>query len=229
MNLFKSKKNLLLLVSSVIVWAGVCLLAMHWNTMYDGALGGFPTYLWVFAPIVLLFSLFENSHPSKPAQPGKKNHRRWAQALVVFLVALMLFIALGSGINPLYFQGFWWLAAMAVLSVLGALLAKFVLHPTESSPLRPAAGTIFLLYLSYAIAQVGMSAVLHPVTVDDIIRTGEAAGGRSGEYVGRLDDESGEHPLGVYLFTSLDKSQWYYFDVLTGEPTSDFHSTYEPN
>ena len=45
MNLFKSKKNLLLLVSSVIVWLGTCLLAMHWNTVYDGAVGGFPTYL----------------------------------------------------------------------------------------------------------------------------------------------------------------------------------------
>ena len=45
MNLFKSKKNLLLLVSSVIVWLGTCLLATHWNTVYDGAVGGFPTYL----------------------------------------------------------------------------------------------------------------------------------------------------------------------------------------
>ncbi|MFQ7689360.1 MAG: hypothetical protein ACLRIO_04955 [Butyricicoccus sp.] len=44
MNLFQSKKNLLLLVSSVIVWLGTCLLAMHWNTVYDGAIGGFPTY-----------------------------------------------------------------------------------------------------------------------------------------------------------------------------------------
>lgn len=37
MNLFKSKKNLLLLAASVIVWLGTCLLAMHWNTVYDGA------------------------------------------------------------------------------------------------------------------------------------------------------------------------------------------------
>ena len=54
MNLFKSKKNLLLLVSSVIVWLGTCLLATHWNTVYDGAVGGFPTYLWVFAPVALI-------------------------------------------------------------------------------------------------------------------------------------------------------------------------------
>ena len=40
MNLFKSKKNLLLLAASVIVWLGTCLLAMHWNTVYDGAIGG---------------------------------------------------------------------------------------------------------------------------------------------------------------------------------------------
>ena len=228
MNLLKSKKNLLLLVSSVIVWVGVCLLAMHWNTVYDGAVGGPPTYLWVFAPVALGFSLFENSRPSKPAQPGAKDHRRWAQALLVFLVALMLFISLDSGINPLYFQGFWWLAVMVILSAAGALLAKFVLHSAESSPLRPAAYTIFLLYLSYAIAQLGMIAVLHPVSVDEIIRTGEAAGGQSGEYVGRLDDETGVYPLGVYLFTSSDKSQWYYCDVLTGEAADDYHSAYDP-
>ena len=45
MKLLKSKKNLLL-AASVIVWLSTCLLAMHWNTVYDGAIGGFPTYLW---------------------------------------------------------------------------------------------------------------------------------------------------------------------------------------
>ena len=224
MNLLKSKKNLLLLVSSAIVWVGVCLLAMHWNTVYDGAVGGPPTYLWVFAPVALGFSLFENSRPSKPAQPGAKDHRRWAQALLVFLVALMLFISLDSGINPLYFQGFWWLAVMVVLSAAGALLAKFVLHPAESSPLRPAAYTIFLLYLSYAIAQLGMIAVLHPVSVDEIIRTGEVAGG---EYMSRIGDSSEEHPLGVYFFISPDDG-WCYYDVLTGEAADDYHSAYDP-
>ena len=61
MNLFQSKKNLLLLVSSVIVWLGTCLLATHWNTVYDGAVGGPPTYLWVFAPVALIFNIFMNS------------------------------------------------------------------------------------------------------------------------------------------------------------------------
>ena len=108
MNLFKSKKNLLLLVSSVIVWLGTCLLAMHWNTVYDGAIGGFPTYLWVFAPVALIFNIFMNSRPSNP---DGKDHSRWAQALLVFLVAMMLFIALLSGMNPLYEISFWWIAA----------------------------------------------------------------------------------------------------------------------
>ena len=66
MNLFKSKKNLLLLAASVIVWLGTCLLAMHWNTVYDGAIGGFPTYLWVFAPVALIFNIFMNSRPNNP-------------------------------------------------------------------------------------------------------------------------------------------------------------------
>ena len=98
MNLFKSKKNLLLLAASVIVWLGTCLLAMHWNTVYDGAIGGFPTYLWVFAPVALIFNIFMNSRPNNP---DGRDHSRWAQALLVFLVALMLFIALLSGMNPL--------------------------------------------------------------------------------------------------------------------------------
>ena len=89
MDLFKSKKNLLLLVSSVIVWLGTCLLAMHWNTVYDGAIGGFPTYLWVFAPVALIFNIFMNSRPSNP---DGRDHSRWAQALLVFLVALMAMI-----------------------------------------------------------------------------------------------------------------------------------------
>ena len=201
MNLFQSKKNLLLLAASVIVWLGTCLLAMHWHTGYDGAVGGPPTYLWVFAPVALIFNIFMNSRPSNP---DGRDHSRWAQALLVFLVALMLFIALLSGMNPLFEISFWWIAALIVLSFIG------------------------LLYLSYAIAQLGMIAVLHPVSVDEIIRTGEAAGGASGEYIGRLTSDTAEHPLGVYFFTSADKSQWYYYDVLTGEAAADYHSSYEP-
>ena len=214
MNLFKFKKNLLLLVSSVIVWLGTCLLAMHWNTVYDGAIGDFPTYLWVFAPVALIFNIFMNSRPSNP---DGRDHSRWAQALLVFLVALMLFIALLSGMNPLY-----------EISFIGLLIGKCMNHPLQEASLRQSAYTIFLLYLSYAIAQLGMIAVLHPVSVDEIIRTGEAAGGASGEYVGRLTSDTAEHPLGVYFFTSADKSQWYYYDVLTGEAADDYHSSYEP-
>ena len=50
----------------------------------------------------------------------------------------------------------------------------------------------------------------------------------NGEYVGRLTSDTAEHPLGVYFFTSADKSQWYYYDVLTGEAADDYHSSYEP-
>lgn len=221
MNLLKSKKNLLLLAASVIVWLGTCLLAMHWNTVYDGAVGGFPTYLWVFAPVALIFNIFMNSRPSNP---DGRDHSRWAQALLVFLVALMLFIALLSGMNPLYEISFWWIAALIVLSSLGLLIGKCLRHPLQEASLRQSAYTIFLLYLSYAIAQFGMIAVLHPVSVDEIIRTGEAAGG---EYMSRIEDSSEEHPLGVYFFISPDDG-WCYYDVLTGEAADDYHSSYDP-
>lgn len=220
MNLLKSKKNLLL-AASVIVWLGTCLLAMHWNTVYDGAVGGFPTYLWVFAPVALIFNIFMNSRPSNP---DGRDHSRWAQALLVFLVALMLFIALLSGMNPLYEISFWWIAALIVLSFLGLLIGRCMNHPLQEASLRQSAYTIFLLYLSYAIAQLGMIAVLHPVSVDEIIRTGEVAGG---EYMSRIGDSSKEHPLGVYFFISPDDG-WCYYDVLTGEAADDYRSAYEP-
>ena len=157
MNLFRSKKNLLLLAASVIVWLGTCLLATHWNTVYDGAVGGFPAYLWVFAPVALIFNIFMNSRPNNP---DDRDHSRWAQALLVFLVALMLFIALLSGMNPLYEISFWWIAALIVLSFIGLLIGKCMNHPLQEASLRQSAYTIFLLYLSYAIAQLGMIAVL---------------------------------------------------------------------
>lgn len=226
MNLFKSKKNLLLLVSSVIVWLGTCLLAMHWNTVYDGAVGGFPTYLWVFAPVALIFNIFMNSRPNNP---DGRDHSRWAQALLVFLVALMLFIALLSGMNPLYEVSFWWIAALIVLSFIGLLIGKCMNHPLQEASLRQ-----FRLHHLPAVPVLRHRAARHdrraaiPVSVDEIIRTGEAAGGASGEYVGRLTSDTAEHPLGVYFFTSADKSQWYYYDVLTGEAAADYHSAYEP-
>ena len=60
---------------------------------------------------------------SRPSNPGR-DHSRWAQALLVFLVALMLFIALLSGMNPLYEISFWWIAALIVLSFIGLLISK---------------------------------------------------------------------------------------------------------
>ena len=95
MNLFNPRKSAAARIFGHRL-AGTCLLATHWNTVYDGAIGGFPTYLWVFAPVALIFNIFMNSRPSNP---DDRDHSRWAQALLVFLVALMLFIALLSGMN----------------------------------------------------------------------------------------------------------------------------------
>ena len=141
---------------------------------------------------------------------------------VIFLIGMIVF---RSGRLP---RSKFQIAALIVLSSIGLLIGKCMNHPLQEASLRQSAYTIFLLYLSYTIAQLGMIAVLHPVSVDEIIRTGEAAGGASGEYVGRLTSDTAEHPLGVYFFTSADKSQWYYYDVLTGEAADDYHSSYEP-
>ena len=107
---------------------------------------------------------------------------------VIFLIGMIVF---RSGRLP---RSKFQIAALIVLSFIGLLIGKCMNHPLQEASLRQSAYTIFLLYLSYAIAQLGMIAVLHPVSVDEIIRTGEAAGGASGEYVGRLTSDTAEHP-----------------------------------
>ena len=226
MNLLKSKKNLLLLAASVIVWLGTCLLAMHWNTVYDGALGGFPAYLWVFAPVALAFAMYDTAFNSKSGSASRsgRDNTRWGQALSVYIITFLLYAALSSGIDPRYEVSAWWLVLLLVLAGIVTLCGKRVTRALKDSPLRLTAYNILLLYLPYAIAQLGMIAVLHPVTVEEIRAVGEAEGG---EYMSRIEDRSEEHPLGLYFFINEDNG-WYYYDALTGEPTSDFHSPYEP-
>lgn len=49
-------------------------------------IGGFPTYLWVFAPVALIFNIFMNSRPNNPTT-GPQPLGTGAARL---LVALML-------------------------------------------------------------------------------------------------------------------------------------------
>ena len=66
-------------------------------------------------------------------------------------------------------------------------------------------------------------AILHPVTVDEITPIGEAEGGR---FIGCIDGDRAETPLGVYFFADGDR--WYYYDVLTGAPV-EYADPYRPN
>ena len=215
----RTKQNILLIALSLVVWVGVCCLAMHWNTVYAGAIGSFPTYLWVFAPVSLLCVLIDTG-----GQKPDKGNSRLGQALAVYIVTFLLYAALLIGVNPLYEIGCWWLVLLLVLAGVITLCGGRVTRALKNSPLRLTAYTIFLLYLSYAAAQLGMIAVLHPVSVAKIKSVGEAEGG---EYMSRIGDDSPEHPLGVYFFISSDDG-WCYYDVLTGAPADDYHSRYEP-
>lgn len=204
------KQNILLIALSLVVWLGVCCLAMHWNTVYDGAVGSSPMYLWVYAPISLAFAAFDSSAD----RSSRDNTRLW-QALSVYIITFLLYMVLSSGIDLRYKVSCWWLALLLVIAGVITLCGKRITRALKDSSLRPTAYTIFLLYLSYAIAQLGMIAVLHPVSVDEIIRTGQAAGGQSGEYVGRLTSDTDAHPLGTYVFADSDNN-YYYYDVVSG-------------
>ena len=216
----RTKQNILLIGLSLVVWVGVCCLAMHWNTVYAGAIGSFPMYLWVYAPISLAFAAFDSS-----TDRSSRDNTRLGQALSVYIITFLLYMALSSGIDPRYKVSCWWLVLLLVLAGIVTLCGKRVTRALKNSQLRLTAYTIFLLYLSYAAAQLGMIAVLHPVTVEEIRAVGEAEGG---EYMSRIGDSSEEHPLGVYFFISPDNG-WYYYDVLTGAPAEDYHSRYEPD
>ena len=214
------KQNILLIALSLVVWLGVCCLATHWNTEYDGAVGSFPMYLWVYAPISLAFAAFDNS-----TDRSSRDNTRLRQALSVYIITFSLYMVLSSDIDPRYRISCWWLALLLVIAGIGTLCGKRVTRALKDSPLRLTAYTIVLLYLSYAAAQLGMIAVLHPVSVAEIRSVGEAEGG---EYMSRIGDSSEEYPLGVYFFISPDNG-WYYYDVLTGAPANDYHSLYEPD
>lgn len=216
----RTKQNILLIGLSLVVWVGVCCLAMHWNTVYAGAIGSFPMYLWVYAPISLAFAAFDSS-----TDRSSRDNTRLGQALSVYIITFLLYMALSSGIDPQYKVSCWWLVLLLILAGIVTLCGKRVTRALKNSQLRLTAYTIFLLYLSYAAAQLGMIAVLHPVTVEEIRAVGEAEGG---EYMSRIGDSSEEHPLGVYFFISPDNG-WYYYDVLTGAPAEDYHSRYEPD
>lgn len=195
-----------LTAAAIVLWLATSISFTRCNTLFDGVFGNTGIYFWLYAPLVLLFSHFRK-------QPPASDTPRWAQALVVYLCAALLFFALHRSIDLRYEVWAWALLLLLVFRAIVALSGRtFLLHPPQDCD---AAYTVLLIYGSFLLALIGMLLVLHPVSVDAIIRTGQAAGGQSGEYVGRLTSDTDAHPLGTYVFADSDNN-YYYYDVVSG-------------
>ena len=69
-----------------------------------------------------------------------------------------------------------------------------MLHPPKGCS---SAYVVILLYCSYLISIVGLSVVMHPLSVSQIRVVGEAEGY---QYIGWTDSDRDICPLGTYLF-----------------------------
>ena len=86
-----------------------------------------------------------------------------------------------------------------------------MLHPPKGCD---SAYVVILLCCSYLIAIVGLSVVMHPLSVSQIRVVGEAEGY---QYVGWTDGNRDICPLGTYLFADQDGNMYYYYDAVTGK------------
>lgn len=82
---------------------------------------------------------------------------------------------------------------------------------------------LLIMFLPLLAATLLYLAIVHPVTVDEITPIGE---GEGGQFIGRINGDRTETPLGVYFFA--DGDHWYYYDVLTGVP-ADYDDPYHPD
>ena len=217
-------------VSAVIVWLAACALLTWASFAYDGALSGNPVYFWVYGGAILFAgAVTENYTDGWTTDRGP----RWASALLLLVCTALAYLLIDRyDIHLLQFLLhdllFWWL----VLLLLGWLGISAYQHSRFRRPMKPRRqhtsfynACIFLLimFLPLLAATLLYLAIVHPVTVDEITPIGE---GEGGQFIGRINGDRTETPLGVYFFA--DGDHWYYYDVLTGVP-ADYDDPYHPD
>ncbi|MGI6181167.1 MAG: hypothetical protein ACOYIE_03715 [Agathobaculum sp.] len=217
----------LLVALSVVAWLAASLYLTEISGRYDDAVLSNPFYFWFFAPIELTICWLSSGEtaPRKPSRTGD------VLAFFVFTaLAFLLFCQPGELQRLPYLLYGWWFAFLLFFLLIAALYRHTPYRrprkPQQPQPpLRGAAIVVLLLYLSIALITALYLAVLHPVSVEQITPIGEAEGGR---FIGRINGDQPETPLGVYFFADQDADHWYYYDVLTGAPV-DYHDPLKPN
>lgn len=220
----------MLAVSAIIVWLAACGLLTWAHFAYDGAVNGNPVYFWVYGGAILLAGASTENYADGWTTDCSP---RWANALVLLLCTALVYLLIDRyntylSQYLLYNLLFWWL----VLLLLGWLGISAYQHSCFRRPMKPrrqhtsfynACAFLLIMFTPLLAGTLLYLAILHPVTVDEITPIGEAEGG---QFIGRIDGDRAETPLGVYFFADGDR--WYYYDVLTGAPAA-YDDPYHPD
>ena len=215
-----------LAVSAIAVWVAACGLMTWVHFAYDGAVSVNPVYWWVYGGAILFAGAFTENYAE-----NRRSDRspRWAHVLLMIVSAALAYLLIdqyGAQLPRmmLYYPLLWWLVlVLLILFGLWAYRNSRFRRPRRPRAARSsfAGSCVFLLtmFAPLLVAALLYLAVFHPVTVDEITPIGEAEGG---QFIGRIDGDRTQTPLGLYFFADGDR--WYYYDVLTGAP-----AVYEPS
>ena len=219
-----------LAVSAILVWIAACGLLTWVYFAYDDAVNGNPVYFWVYGGAILFAGAFAESYADSRTTDRSP---RWSSALVLLLCTALVYLLIDRYDTHLpqfllYNLLFWWLG----LLLLGWIGISAYQHSRFRRPMKPrrqhtsfynACIYLLIMFAPLLTATLLYLAVFHPVTAEEITPIGEAEGGR---FIGRIDGDRTETPLGVYFFA--DGDHWYYYDVLTGAP-ADYDDPYHPD
>lgn len=190
---------------ALVLWVVVSLIGTFFYKEFGGALGDSRIFLWLYAPLLIFFSRHGEVRQ-------EKSIGRWGQVLVTFAIGAAVYIGLLLGYNPLCDAWTWAIIiTFAFAFIVKTLDIESMMHPPKGC-LAPYA--VIVLYCAYLIAIVGLSVVLHPLSVHQIRVVGEAEGY---QYIGWVDSNRDICPLGTYLFTDVHGDTYYYYDVTSGK------------
>lgn len=214
-------------ITAVVVWLTSCSLMTWAHIAYDNALNLNPIYWWIYGGLMLLFGVL-----AEPPDKQRTKTPRWNAVLLLLLCTLLVYLLVQwQDIRSLlYWPVIWALLLMALFGIAVWFYPRlpFRRPMRPKQPYPPAYATaamILILYVPMLLVLPLYLAIMHPVSVAQITPIGEAEGGK---FIGRITSDRSESPLGLYFFADQDNKNWYYYDVLTGEPV-DYDNPFYPD